>query len=259
MLDQYVTSKGFIVRRMLRSDLDDEMIQDAVGIITFPAHNPSCNYLASHHFVNWKKQQLPNPLRQENHGLREELERLYARLLLFIEDYLTKATAIYPPRQLLCLPDLSLHGRQIFRDQEISLRFDAADLNCSERKRLFRAFLRHEIMCKIQRRLGVHTSLSHAEIDRKMRPSEQEAIHCVHSYLKSLYGAIFAQCGYSWLPDIPSDSLPSRTTTRLLFPDCFYVDADLYASEVIKYFGRYHQTSCRFACYGLDLATMFIR
>lgn len=95
MLYQYAESRAFITMKILYADFDDKMIQDAVGIITFPSYDPYDMYNiypTSDPFNSWKAQLLRKPL-QTDHNLSNELEKLHGRLLLFIEDYLTKATA----------------------------------------------------------------------------------------------------------------------------------------------------------------------
>ncbi|RSL38834.1 hypothetical protein CEP51_016876, partial [Fusarium floridanum] len=125
-------------------DFDEEMIQDAMGIILLPSSDTLGDYseVLHQHLCTWSAQQLPNPLRTGDDSLIDQLDKLQNKLLLFIEDYLTKATAIFPPREYLCLPALSSSRTQLmFKDQEVSPRFDATELTDEERKRLLRAFL----------------------------------------------------------------------------------------------------------------------
>ncbi|KAM5346300.1 hypothetical protein ACJ41O_009305 [Fusarium nematophilum] len=237
MLEQYVTSKTYIMKKLLATDLDEDMMQDAMAIILFPWRNTSSNYssLARTHLGSWAAHKLPNPIKENDGRLIDELGKLHSRLLLFIEDYLTKATAIFPPREYLCLPDLSpTRSELMFKGRPVNTRFDAGDLTEPERKRLLRAFLRYECFCKMH-----YTGIKHGDSwdekplyrygPKEFHESECEAIQCVFTYVESLYGAMFAQCSDSWLPDIPASSLCSDATgllrTGLLHPDNLYVNA----------------------------------
>lgn len=260
MLRQYATSKAYITKTSLAFDLDDEMIQDATRLIEFSFWKTTIvsSGLPGSIDRTWTAQQLPNPFKTGDHVLITKIDKLHSRLLLFIEDYLTKATAIFPPRQYLCLPNLSsTQGHLMFKNETVCPRFDAAHLTNQERRRLLRAFLRHELICKIsfptiniQSYLDLRPLLRYG--GRTFHHSELEAIECVRTYLMSLYGAIFAQCGDFWLPDIPEGTL-SAGGTGLLYPDNLYVDDGLYSFDM-----RSRVSSFR-ACFGLDLVTSLIR
>lgn len=150
MLQQYIASKLYIIRSSLVTDLDDDMIQDAMRIILFPVWKINVLPLDSSDDISpsWPAQQLPNPFKIQDYGLIEKIDKLHSRLLLFIEDYLTKATATYPPREYLCLPHLS-SNQLVFKDQTVCLRFDAVVLTTQERRRILKAFLRYELICKL--------------------------------------------------------------------------------------------------------------
>lgn len=242
MLSRYLTSKTSITRAMLASDLDDEMLQDAMAIILYPTRDISAEYpaLVRRHFDCWAAQELPNPLRptlDNYHPLLDELDRFHSRLLLFVEDYLTKATAAFPPRDYLCIPELSSTRNQLtFLGRPITTRFDSSNLTDSERKRILRAFLRFELLCKVgyTREYPTEFDLDVEQLGkyggRCFRPSDQEAIRCVQKYVESLYGAMFAHCRGSWLPEIAESSPP--VVPGLLYPDDVYVNAGLYARDM---------------------------
>lgn len=107
MLQQHTTSKLYIIRSSLATDLDYDMIQDAMRIILFPVWQINVPPLESSENMSpsWLAQQLSNQFKKR--GRIENIDKLHSRLLLFIEDYLTKATAEYPPREYRCLPRLS--------------------------------------------------------------------------------------------------------------------------------------------------------
>ena len=81
----------------------------------------------------------------------------------------------------------------------------------------------------------------------------------MNKYVESLYGAIFAQSGNSWLPEIPTGSISSRTTSRLLFPDSVYVNADIYAADLARFRIFELKIVPELACFGFDLAATFLR
>ncbi|KAI5458480.1 hypothetical protein BGZ63DRAFT_362772 [Mariannaea sp. PMI_226] len=256
MLQQYIISKAYIIKTSLASDLDEEMAQDATRLIQFASWKSKIVpfRVSGSYYRSWTAGELPNPFSVEDNELIAEIDRLHSRLLLFIEDYLTKATAIFPPRDYLCLPDLSsIRGYLIFKDRTICPRFDVALLSFQERRRLFRAFLRHEIICKTRyakARLGWGPLREYG--GQVFNHPEREAIECVCEYLRSLYGAMFAQCGNSWFPEIPDGNLSSRNT-GLIYPDNVYFDANIYASDMCS------GVSASAACFGLDLATILLR
>ncbi|KAI8714870.1 hypothetical protein NCS52_01207900 [Fusarium sp. LHS14.1] len=225
MLRQYITSKTYITRTLVTLDFDDQMIQDAMGIILLPPPDRRSRYskVLRRHYICWAENQFPNPFKTRDGDLTDKLYKLQARLLLFIEGYLTKATAIFPPREYLCLPDLSPNGTHLmFKGETVSPRFNAAQLTDAERKRLLAAFLRYELMCVIR-----------------------------HQYVRSLYAAMFAQCSNSWLPDIPVGS-PYSYSTGLLYPDTLYVNACVYASDMgLPPNEALHQISIEAAGFGL--------
>ncbi|RSL54915.1 hypothetical protein CEP54_009613 [Fusarium duplospermum] len=108
MLHQFLVSKAYISRMLVALDFDDEMMQDAMGIILLPTHDNRGDYskLLRHHYVRWSENRLPNPLKTHDASLIDQVHRLQALLLLFIEDYLTKATAIFPPREQSYRPEI---------------------------------------------------------------------------------------------------------------------------------------------------------
>ncbi|KAK7994660.1 hypothetical protein PG990_013433 [Apiospora arundinis] len=185
MLRQYMESKISIASKWLASDLDEEMVQDAMAIIHFPSPHSASHFSSrgryalidwtgkkmsssirlpslhidshfsnrDHHvLIDWVAKRLPNPLRspfrlQDNQLIIQKLEKLHGRLLLLIEDYITKATAPYPPREYTCLPALSQTQTWLtFQGQPVSPRFDASELTGPERTRLLKAFLRHHLI-----------------------------------------------------------------------------------------------------------------
>ncbi|KAK8108983.1 hypothetical protein PG984_014784 [Apiospora sp. TS-2023a] len=273
MLEQYVTSKESIMRAQLAFDLDEEMVQDAMAIILFPSRmypvNHSAGLVQGHLFASWASKRLPNPLRKpaesQNARLIRDLGRLHGRLLLFIEDYLTKATAVFPPREYVCLPALSPTQTHLtFKGKQVSPILDVAHLNEGERSRLLKAFLRHHLMSLVYRHRDWYDNVRHCYREelyqyggRDFQPFEQEAIFCVRAYLESLYGTLFAQCSDSWLPEMAPNST-SLHPCGLLYPDNLYFNPKSYASDFGEK-GNGFKIVSEMAGFGFDLAWAFLR
>ncbi|KAJ0161593.1 hypothetical protein CTA2_5966 [Colletotrichum tanaceti] len=285
MREQYLTSRAHITRTLLALDLDAEMVRDAMAVILCSPQYSSGGYAT---FLDRRRcryceaQQLSNlllePLTDRNRTLIDELDKLHGRLLFFIEDYLTKATAVFPPREYRCLSVFSPRQTQLtFKGQPISARFDAENLTGPERKRLLRAFLRYELgsltwqmgdisECRENKRHEcLHTGSEH-RLRRKPSPGDEdamfcihtypdpldrEAIRCVHTYLESLYGAMFAQCADSELPS------SSRRLDAGYYLDAFYAHPDDYLFAMGAE-GRLPGTS-HLASFGFGLVTPLLR
>lgn len=235
LLQNYLESKEQIQRTHLQAEFPGDMLQDALAVANFPSKNPCL------HIWDWREGQLPDPFLHHDSGSIDRLDRLYSRLAIYIEDYITKATSIYPPRAYLCIPNPNSNVDQLqFRGQPIGtdiVRLDA--LTHAERKRLFRAFMRYELVSKIHH---LEDSLELKVIDsivaltfKRFNRFESEALRCVQYYMKDLYGAIFAHLADSWLPDIPSETVmetgQQTPDDGLRFPDDVWFSSDTYAED----------------------------
>ncbi|KAI0145366.1 hypothetical protein GGR57DRAFT_517252 [Xylariaceae sp. FL1272] len=202
-----------VYRHELAADLDDDMVQDAMAIILFPAHRtdeafkgPVCDL-----YMSWEARKLPNPLKLFDHENDDSpsidmmrLHRLHSRLLLFIEDYLTKATAADPSRASSGLSPLFSNCQYLsYVGHPVSNRFSAAILTSPERQRLFRAFLRYELFCKMWCADKIDNARRRHELPslwkyngRDFLQVEAEGILSVKSYMESLHKAISIQCEY---------------------------------------------------------------
>ncbi|KAF4987865.1 hypothetical protein FDECE_15274 [Fusarium decemcellulare] len=276
MLDQLRCSRSHINRFLMRLEFDEDndLIQDAVAILKFPPINlagiESYSSMVKLHVFSWAKHQLPNPFENKDAQLLRDFAKLYNRLRMFIQDYLTKATGIFPPRAYLCLRDMSLNKHEwTFRSQPVKdLRgIYVSDLKDSERKRFLRAFLRYELTCRLNlvegvRRLSGHLERLNKYMSQEFSYWENEAVHCVGVYVETLYAAMFAQCGDSWLPAIPQNSTPDQPRDYLpprglLFPDNIRVNPEFYAEDLTGLYGRTTLAS-KLSDYGLDLAANLI-
>lgn len=132
MLAQSNMSIGYITKKLLASDFDDGMIQDAMAIVLFPSRSAAdFDASARNHCLFWARQQFSNPfcqpLESQNRDLIKNISKLHQGLMFFIEDYLTKDTAVFPPREYLCLPSRTEHHLML-KGRAVCSRFNAANL-----------------------------------------------------------------------------------------------------------------------------------
>ncbi|UPK92246.1 hypothetical protein LCI18_003181 [Fusarium solani-melongenae] len=259
----FLVCKTSILRRMLTtlliSDNDGGIIQDALAILNFPCIDaiPSIQC----HIEKWAAQGFNNPFQQPDQATIQSLHRLFSRLILFIEDYLAKATDPSPPRAYMAVPGITSPGPR-FKGKRIDVKLvKFITLTPSERIRLLRPFLRYELLCKIyhprvwpwikQSCCANQVKLMH----EKLRPVAYKELYCVYEYFRGVYGAIFAHCGDSWLPDRPascsSGSEPYPASKHgLLYPDTLYFSASDYFLDMNI---QTRNLSRILPCLGLDL------
>ncbi|CAJ0554428.1 Ff.00g129410.m01.CDS01 [Fusarium sp. VM40] len=263
-----------ILNRLLKGDTSGHLLRDALGIIYVSDITTAKAY---HHGNLWQTRELPDPI-----GLADlqTLFRLFSRVIIMIEDYANKATSIYPPRSYLGLPDLILGNEAEFKGQRLgakTVRFSF--LSPTERYRFLRAFLRHELFCRVYHPKYWHfTELDDPEdLWARYGTSESPSLNdlsSVHEYYESVYGALCAHCQDSWLPDIPHQSAtraieehvkvndggnrvnPTSQDHGLLFPDNMFLDAEEYLED-LNYHCAGKQGDLPF--FGLDLLVQLIR
>ncbi len=190
----------------------------------------------------------------------------FIRLAKLIEDYLSKATHTLPSQAYHGLPGLPVEGVS---------KFSISDLSDAERTRIFRAFIRHELLCRLHRAniFSEHSSstnkwawnaLELIEF-RTSPPEETEAVFCVHQYFCSLYGAVLARRTGAWVPTCssPPRVVPYPRDRGLLYPDNMYFDPTVYGKYSIpKVFPRHvkwEHIISTFAGYGMDLVIWLIK
>ncbi|ENH75501.1 hypothetical protein FOC1_g10005474, partial [Fusarium oxysporum f. sp. cubense race 1] len=258
MLEQYLGCKSTITRQLLKRDFDDKMIQDAMGIVLFPSLRESrrSTRLIHAHLHSWKLRELPNPLVTRDIFLMDQLDKLHSLLMVFVEDYITKAAATFPPREYICLPQPS-HNQSflIFKGQKVTKRFDSIQIAEVERKRFLRAFLRVELLSLVQRAINSSYSKTSSikKIIKKLRRRDAEALRCAWAYVSTLYGAIFAYCADAWLP-----AADEPAGTGLLFPDSLFIDPQAYGKDIGIELPWRSDIDCM-ARYGLSLIFAMIR
>ncbi|KAF4972241.1 hypothetical protein FSARC_1138 [Fusarium sarcochroum] len=243
MLAHYRHSKQRIQRTHLQNELYGSLLQDALAVANFPSEKAleTDSKRALHHIEKWKQARFPDPFLHRDSATIERLNRLYTRLSKYIEDYITKATSIFPPRAYLSIPTPSSNLDHLqFRGQSIGIKILKINaLGDDEKRRLFQAFIRYELVSKIHyliesRELRVIDRLVSSSF-RNLQYWEVEALRCVYFYMQDLYGAIFAHLGDSWLPDIPL-TLVTETDGMiqdegLQFPDNVWFCSHRYMSD----------------------------
>ncbi|KAI0117752.1 hypothetical protein GGR51DRAFT_266285 [Nemania sp. FL0031] len=270
MLGQYMAYKEHIDwNTVTEANLDDDMVQDAMAIILFPPRN-NAGLVESvpqrHHFSEWSNRRFPNPLKkrplmnEKDKSLVKKIAKLYHRLLVFIEDYLTKATAACPSREYLCLPHPS--GQLTFKGRPVCTTIDITQCNSTEQRRLLKAFLKYEAISKFcSNRHNSFLVYQCYSLKTHLRSLKRKAIFCVELYLSSLYRALLAQCGDSDLPENPpaihTDLVP-REVSRHMSPALkdlspaeeliFWTSRSLNADELCPWLGSL----------GFDLAMILV-
>ncbi|KAG4277207.1 hypothetical protein FPRO04_07504 [Fusarium proliferatum] len=265
MLQQYLERRKHIRKNLIAADFDEEMMQDALAIILFPTERGTQAYrlqLVRDHLKRWLDKDLASPLTNQNDYLFQLLDDLHSMLLHFIQDYCSKATASYMPREYICLPGVhspSPKAQLYFRREPVTSSFNPDSLTTSELKRFLRAFLLYQLNCKVNKSLGTSPNPNNPLNNlpkRAIHPSEDEAIRCVHTYVRSLYGACIAQRDDGFLPSSPDGS---AFEAALVFPDNFCFDPDLYTGDR-GLRGNYHDdVTSHLAKLGLDQIAKFTR
>ncbi|KAI1044231.1 hypothetical protein LB505_008633 [Fusarium chuoi] len=263
MLWHLISYKDSIIRRILNDivpiSTSANIVRDALRIIDISDKTSAKIYEESD---IWKTMELP-----ENFTTKQiqTLWRFFIRMFAFIEDYVSKATSVYPPRAYLGVPDIIGGSGSYFKERRLETNvIDFTSLTCAEQHRFLSAFVRYELLCKI----FYPRSMSYEEqlvITRKLgamcQKSKWKILLSVHEYYKAVYGALFAHGANSWLPDIPqqykTDQSPPTMTSEygLLFPDDTCFDARAYETDMDKA-GR--GLAKVLPCFGLDCLTQIL-
>ncbi|KAL2678703.1 hypothetical protein Neosp_009454 [[Neocosmospora] mangrovei] len=256
MLAQWIQSRKTIVRAVLINlvggDIYGDLLHDALAIIRMPPIDSPLTESILHHVSLWLTKGFLDPFEQNDGETLDMLYRLFSRLSVFIEDYMTKATAPFPPRAYLCLPRMkSIDGELYFRDKAIDARhIELDDLTCSERNRFLRAFVRYELLCKVYTprlwkiietsEYGDQVKQSHSNL----HIWDYEMLHCVREYSRSVYVAIFANFTPSWLPsDQTSSNAEFSSEKEFLYPDNFWTNPNEYFCNLDLPRSGYHTAS----------------
>ncbi|KAI1117153.1 hypothetical protein F5Y14DRAFT_457987 [Nemania sp. NC0429] len=284
ILRSYNASKDYIYRHLLSADTDFEegMMNDAIAIILFPTCDQPGFYdlpesprdfcslhvqihyelwLAGWHGSNWEK--MKTCMNPGDRNLQPKIDDLYHRFLFYIEDYLTKATSACPPREYLCLP--SRQGQLMFQDRVITRnRFYAAKCSKAERRRLLKAFLKYELMCKFLE----WVEDGPRSLRKCLANEERRDMSCVRAYLQSLYKATILQCSNPDYADAAANLVAlSHFDDKDIYarfdptPELPYSPWDFKHEPIFWSWSQNNSevlTYC-LACYGFSLATAIVK
>ncbi|KAF4986699.1 hypothetical protein FDECE_15812 [Fusarium decemcellulare] len=256
---------------MISDILDKDLLQDALGILHFPS---SGNASIRRHIAEWIAKTIPDPFAQQPHDedTISKLHRIFSRIIIFVEDYVSKATDPFPPRAYLALPPIVSGGDRLFKGQAVGIKLvPFNDLTTQERRRLAGAFLKYEMICLVHnpRVWTILKGSRHADLVlekyEKLPFAQIKEVYSVYEYVKAVYGAIFAHCQDAWLPDRPiaSPSEPSSTKemspptkNRLIYPDTVYFSPGDYFADLGG--AGYARQASILPFLGLDLLTKLL-
>lgn len=204
------------VRYVIKADFDDDMMQDALAILHFPDIDISGQVDIKQWedevpilMKYWARKIIRDPIREtgeDSQRLIYKIHELHQRMLIYIQDYIRKATSRSLQEAYSSLSTLA-QGETCISDQRLEEDFDLWKLGNSGRKRLFWAFLRYELMSKIRLYKSVvdRFYIPPLELERRrgklFRTWETEALLCVRTYSSILYHTFFAQLSGAELPD----------------------------------------------------------
>ncbi|KAI1262103.1 hypothetical protein F5Y18DRAFT_160239 [Xylariaceae sp. FL1019] len=199
-------SRHILDKVFLCQDFSPRLLHVATAIVRFPKYDETKIWRRleqiDQYLKSWAAGSLPDPFAKENDESLAQIIQLWRRIRVLAQDYLMKATSksqVYPYR----LPDSDA--------TEITGVFDMRELKSTEKERLFSAFLRYELLCRIYQPESKHYDYrSHAHYPRGVpfllhewywgvldsyedcvsAPWEREALLCVHEYMCSLYIAM---------------------------------------------------------------------
>ncbi|KAF5572467.1 hypothetical protein FPANT_13049 [Fusarium pseudoanthophilum] len=268
MLGHFVTYKKSILRRIMNDILDGDtsgnLLRDALGIIYIQDKASAERYLEA---KMWITIELPDTLEQDQ---LETLWRLFSRMITLIEDYVSKATSAYLPRAYLGIPDILNGSGSYFKGQRLDTEVVGfMSLTRTERHRFLSAFAKHELFCKIYHPLeGLpppgEWSAMKEQLLAMSKDFDLSMINSVDEYYQGVYGALFAHCQESWLPDIPENfktgqssetNIPKSSRHALLFPDNTHFSAEVY-EEDMEIYGRY--LASKLPRFGLDFLSQIL-
>lgn len=274
MLWHFIAYKKSILRcimyGILNGDTSGDLLRDALGIIYISDKASAKRYRQTE---MWKTMELPDTLDLEQ---LEALWHIISRMIIFIEDYVSKATSECPPRAYLGIMDLLNGSGSYFKGQRLdtnAVRFSS--LTSAERYRFLPAFTRHELICRIYYPLP-RTSTEADAVKRQVveisEGTELMTLLSVHQYYRNVCGALFAHCHDCWLPHrsgqpdqpllpsetrqstldsatLPNTTAPSSSRHGLIFPDNICFEAKAYERGLDEHANNFQR---RLPCLGLD-------
>ncbi|KAF4953496.1 hypothetical protein FGADI_5830 [Fusarium gaditjirri] len=193
MLAQYRTTESENMKEYLSILVGTNMdghgtLQDALAIIylSLADHEDQiCNVV-----LDWEAKTLPLPFSRGEDEIVTKLRLLFEPMNEFIDDYLNKAMVQNTVEAYLQPP------RGTYIDTVDPQRITLHDLNSQERLRLFQAFIKFEVLCKLSSKRvdSAQATLPLKLVPPELNRREKKALVCVYEYMRDSYSAIFAQC-----------------------------------------------------------------
>lgn len=227
------TTKVQLSRHYIGKDLDNNLIQDALAIIMFLRTAPEISEdewvaIVEAYLHEWGAKGFLDSTQLASFDMVRllQLESVCSRLRLYMEDYLYKASHQYLPRAYRWLPRWShpdfphepAHDQSHSSSSTGSKSFDLDSLTRVQRRQLFQAFLRYELLCKIYGPIGGISRPDGRILDEvnpfrywnwrvlykyEKKEPEQSALQllpCVREYVLTLYGALVADQAQAYVP-----------------------------------------------------------
>ncbi|KAK7393907.1 hypothetical protein QQX98_013306, partial [Neonectria punicea] len=178
-------SKISITHHYYKKGLDADLIRDCMAIILFPTvdRDTMCleeqKAVVDEHLCKWGAKDLPDPFESTTFNFPGivAIDSFCARLWLYIEDYLAKATNYSLPKAYICLPKWSELAQPF---PEICHHLDLDSLTKDERRRILQAFLRYELLCKVYGPIGGKLNPSDDRRDYKRGEEDQHEGYQFH-------------------------------------------------------------------------------
>ncbi|KAF5659580.1 hypothetical protein FHETE_9364 [Fusarium heterosporum] len=207
MLAQYLecqaSTMGDWLVNLLSGNRYEDIIQDAMAIIhlDMTAIAPD-NHVIAYHIRQWESKSYPDPIQRNDRNIILKLHSFFSRIVMLIEDYISKATSEHAPMAYIQLPKVSLAATGLRWSPECpALDQKTLDVLTSiERHRLIWAFIKFEILCNFYhpRTYDIGHTDWHNDLPRtsqsELNTWEKEALHCVYEYINSVYSTLFANC-----------------------------------------------------------------
>ncbi|KAF4469634.1 vacuolar membrane-associated iml-1 [Fusarium albosuccineum] len=192
LLQEFEESRIPIARHFIMKHLDNDTLQDALAIIEFPEMGAEASdkedrvAVVDAHLRKWGTKEFPSlsELATRHPGKVFDLHFLCHRLSRYIEDYLSKASSQYLPRAYRRLPAWShAHFSRNYIQRNLARGVNSFDLNSlrrDERRKIFRAFLRYELLCKVYGPVGgeLDTTDEYDYRDKLFLADEEESYDC---------------------------------------------------------------------------------
>ncbi|KAM0350647.1 hypothetical protein ACHAPU_003134 [Fusarium lateritium] len=207
MLAQYSKSEtstieGWLVN-LLSGDNYEDILQDALAIIYLDISTSAPdNHVIAYRIQQWASKSYPDPIRRKDHSIILKLRAFYSRIVMLIEDYISKATSDNAPMAYIRIPRVSSAstGLRWSLDCPVLDHKTLDVLTGVEKHRVIWAFTKFEMLCNLYHprtydigHPGWYNDLLWSG-QSQFSTWQKEALHCVYEYINSVYSTLFAKC-----------------------------------------------------------------